>query len=45
MKGFERGRNLEKIGQHSRHIAELSFLDVRVPKYNFLGAKVMVSPC
>jgi len=35
--GFERGRNLEKIGQHSQDTAELSFADVRVPVENLLG--------
>jgi alkylation response protein AidB-like acyl-CoA dehydrogenase len=37
MEGFERGRNLEKIGQHSQDTAELSFADVRVPVENRLG--------
>jgi alkylation response protein AidB-like acyl-CoA dehydrogenase len=37
MDGFERGRNLEKIGQHSQDTAELSFADVRVPVENLLG--------
>ncbi len=37
MDGFERGRNLEKIGQHSQDTAELSFSDVRVPVENLLG--------
>jgi alkylation response protein AidB-like acyl-CoA dehydrogenase len=37
MQGFERGRNLEKIGQHSQDTAELSFSDVRVPVENLLG--------
>jgi long-chain-acyl-CoA dehydrogenase len=37
MHGFERGRNLEKIGQHSQDTAELSFHDVRVPVENLLG--------
>jgi len=37
MAGFERGRNLEKIGQHSQDTAELSFADVRVPVENLLG--------
>jgi alkylation response protein AidB-like acyl-CoA dehydrogenase len=36
MEGFERGRNLEKIGQHSQDTAELSFADVRVPVENLL---------
>jgi long-chain-acyl-CoA dehydrogenase len=35
--GFERGRNLEKIGQHSQDTAELSFSDARVPAANLLG--------
>ena len=37
MEGFERGRNLEKIGQHAQDTAELSFADVRVPASNLLG--------
>ncbi len=37
MEGFTRGRNLEKIGQHSQDTAELSFADVRVPVENRLG--------
>jgi alkylation response protein AidB-like acyl-CoA dehydrogenase len=37
MQGFERGRNLEKIGQHAQDTAELSFSDVRVPVENLLG--------
>jgi alkylation response protein AidB-like acyl-CoA dehydrogenase len=37
MEGFERGRNLEKIGQHSQDTAELSFSEVRVPAENLLG--------
>jgi alkylation response protein AidB-like acyl-CoA dehydrogenase len=37
MEGFERGRNLEKIGQHSQDTAELSFSEVRVPVANLLG--------
>jgi len=35
--GFERGRNLEKIGMHSQDTAELFFSDVRVPVANRLG--------
>jgi alkylation response protein AidB-like acyl-CoA dehydrogenase len=38
MPGFERGRNLDKIGQHSADTAELFFSDVRVPERNVLGA-------
>ena len=37
MEGFERGRNLEKIGQHAQDTAELFFDHVRVPKQNLLG--------
>jgi len=37
MEGFERGRNLEKIGLHSQDTAELFFTDVRVPVENLLG--------
>jgi alkylation response protein AidB-like acyl-CoA dehydrogenase len=37
MPGFERGRNLHKIGMHSQDTAELSFTDVRVPLANLLG--------
>ena len=37
MAGFERGRNLDKMGQHAQDTAELSFEDVRVPKENLLG--------
>ncbi|MFT3864270.1 MAG: acyl-CoA dehydrogenase family protein [Solirubrobacterales bacterium] len=37
MPGFERGRNLEKIGQHAQDTAELFFDDVRVPAANLLG--------
>ncbi|MGW5239213.1 acyl-CoA dehydrogenase family protein [Monashia sp. NPDC004114] len=35
--GFERGRNLEKVGMHIQDTAELSFLDARVPVANLLG--------
>src|SRR6195952_2321901 len=37
MAGFERGRNLDKLGMHSQDTAELSFTDVRVPATNLLG--------
>ncbi|RNL65453.1 acyl-CoA dehydrogenase [Nocardioides marmoriginsengisoli] len=37
MEGFERGRNLDKIGLHAQDTAELSFTDVMVPKENLLG--------
>ena len=39
MKGFERGRNLDKMGLHAQDTAELSFTDVHVPKENLLGAE------
>lgn len=35
--GFERGRNLDKIGMHSQDTAELFFSDARVPVTNRLG--------
>ena len=37
MDGFERGRNLDKIGMHSQDTAELFFTDVRVPVSNRLA--------
>ena len=37
MEGFERGRNLDKIGMHSQDTAELFFNDVHVPAVNLLG--------
>ena len=37
MEGFERGRNLEKLGMHAQDTAELFFADVRVPLANRLG--------
>ncbi len=37
MEGFERGRNLDKLGQHAQDTAELSFSDVKVPVANLLG--------
>ncbi|RKT85547.1 Acyl-CoA dehydrogenase [Saccharopolyspora antimicrobica] len=37
MPGFERGRNLDKIGLKSQDTAELFFNDVRVPTTNLLG--------
>jgi len=37
MEGFERGRNLDKIGMHAQDTAELFFTDVRVPLANRLG--------
>ncbi|ORA04429.1 acyl-CoA dehydrogenase family protein [Mycolicibacterium bacteremicum] len=35
--GFERGRNLDKIGMHAQDTAELFFHDARVPAANLLG--------
>ncbi|MDT0200914.1 acyl-CoA dehydrogenase family protein [Nocardioides sp. AE5] len=35
--GFERGRNLDKLGQHAQDTAELFFTDARVPTSNLLG--------
>ncbi|GAB3654285.1 acyl-CoA dehydrogenase family protein [Actinocorallia lasiicapitis] len=37
MPGFERGRNLDKIGMHAQDTAELFFDNVRVPAANLLG--------
>jgi alkylation response protein AidB-like acyl-CoA dehydrogenase len=37
MDGFERGRNLEKVGMHAQDTAELFFTDVQVPVENLLG--------
>ncbi len=37
MDGFERGRNLDKIGMHAQDTAELFFTDVHVPVANRLG--------
>jgi len=39
MPGFERGRNLDKIGLKAQDTAELSFVDVRVPAKNLLGTE------
>ena len=36
MEGFERGRNLDKVGMHAQDTAELFFNDVRVPVENLL---------
>ncbi len=35
--GFERGRNLEKVGMHAQDTAELFFTDAPVPAENLLG--------
>lgn len=37
MDGFERGRNLEKVGLHAQDTAELFFSNVKVPVSNLLG--------
>jgi acyl-CoA dehydrogenase len=37
MEGFERGRNLKKMGLKAQDTSELFFHDVRVPKRNVLG--------
>lgn len=39
MPGFERGRNLDKVGMHAQDTAELSFTGVRVPVANLLGVE------
>ena len=41
MDGFERGRNLDKIGFHAQDTAELFFNDVKVPASNRLGDEGM----
>ena len=41
MKGFERGRNLDKLGMHAQDTAELFFNDVEVPVENLLGEEGM----
>ncbi|MDV8070218.1 acyl-CoA dehydrogenase family protein [Rhodococcus sp. IEGM 1366] len=41
MPGFDRGRNLDKIGMKAQDTAELSFTDVRVPAANLLGEEGM----
>jgi len=37
MEGFERGRNLDKMGMKAQDTAELFFSNVKVPKENILG--------
>lgn len=39
--GFKRGRNLDKVGQHSADTSELFFEDVRVPMTNLMGEEGM----
>lgn len=41
MAGFERGRQLDKIGLDAQDTAELSFTDVAVPAENLLGQEGM----
>lgn len=41
MAGYERGRNLEKVGRHAQDTAELFFKDVKVPVENRLGEEGM----
>jgi alkylation response protein AidB-like acyl-CoA dehydrogenase len=38
-KGFERGRNLEKLGLKAQDTSEMFFTDVRVPVTNRIGAE------
>ena len=37
MEGFERGKNMKKMGLKSQDTAELFFTNVKVPKHNLLG--------
>jgi alkylation response protein AidB-like acyl-CoA dehydrogenase len=37
LKGFRRGRNLEKLGAHAQDTSELFFEDMEVPAKNLLG--------
>jgi acyl-CoA dehydrogenase len=39
LEGFERGRNLDKVGLKANDTSELFFNDVRVPTANLLGAE------
>jgi acyl-CoA dehydrogenase len=39
--GFERGKNLKKVGMKAQDTSELFFQDVRVPKENLLGEEGM----
>jgi alkylation response protein AidB-like acyl-CoA dehydrogenase len=39
MDGFERGRNLDKMGLHAQDTSELFFNDVEIPVENRLGAE------
>ncbi|MDX2275474.1 MAG: acyl-CoA dehydrogenase family protein [Hyphomonadaceae bacterium] len=37
--GFQRGKNLNKVGMHAQDTSELFFTDARVPKDNLLGVE------
>jgi acyl-CoA dehydrogenase len=39
MEGFERGKQIEKLGQHASDTLELFFNDVHLPAENMLGAE------
>jgi len=41
MPGFERGRNLHKVGMKAQDTSELFFNDVKVPKDNLIGVEGM----
>lgn len=41
MPGFDKGKNLHKIGMKAQDTSELFFQDVKVPKENLLGAEGM----
>lgn len=41
MEGFERGKNLDKIGMKAQDTAELFFRDVKVPVENLIGEEGM----
>ncbi|AEF39248.1 acyl-CoA dehydrogenase family protein [Hoyosella subflava] len=41
MEGFERGRNLDKVGLKAQDTAELHFNNVRIPAENLLGEEGM----
>jgi len=43
--GFERGRNLDKIGLHAQDTAELFFSDVHVPAGTSWATRARASPC
>ena len=39
VEGYERGRVLQKVGQHGQDTRELTFTDMRVPAENLLGGE------